>query len=50
MMKLAFIGAMGKMGRSMMEGVLNEKDMEIVGAVDISDVGKEAIPCSGVFV
>ena len=50
MMKLAFIGAMGKMGRSMMEGVFHEKDMEIVGAVDISGIGKEVFPGSGVFV
>lgn len=50
MMKLAFVGAMGKMGRSMMEGVFDEKDMEIVGAVDICGVGKEAIPGSGIFV
>lgn len=40
-MKVAFIGANGKMGRSMIAGVAKEKDMEIVGAVDICGIGEE---------
>lgn len=38
-MKIAFIGANGKMGQSMMQGVIAAKDMEVVGAVDINGVG-----------
>lgn len=49
-MKVAFIGANGKMGRSMMEGVIVEKDMEIVGAVDINGIGNEIVAGSDVTI
>ena len=49
-MKVAFIGANGKMGRSMMEGVLAESDIQIVGAVDLNGVGSEIAPGSGVYI
>ncbi|MBQ2764612.1 MAG: 4-hydroxy-tetrahydrodipicolinate reductase [Firmicutes bacterium] len=49
-MKVAFIGANGKMGKSMIDGVIVEKDMQIVGAVDIDAIGKEIAVDSGVFI
>lgn len=49
-MKVAFIGANGKMGKSMIDGVIVEKDMQIVGAVDIEAVGEEISVNSGVFI
>lgn len=49
-MKLAFIGANGKMGKAMIDGVITEKDMQIVGAVDIDAIGKEIASESGVFI
>ena len=49
-MKVAFIGANGKMGRSMMEGVMAESDIQIVGAADLNGVGNEIAPGSGVFI
>lgn len=41
MMKIAFIGVYGKMGQSMLNGVIAESDMEVVGAVDREAVGKD---------
>lgn len=49
-MKVAFVGANGKMGRSMIEGLREEKDIQIVGAVDLHAVGEEIIPNSGVII
>lgn len=49
-MKVAFIGANGKMGKSMIDGVIVEKDMQIVGAVDIDAIGNEIAVDSGVFI
>lgn len=49
-MKVAFIGANGKMGRAMIDGVITEKDMQIVGAVDIDAIGKEIAAESGVYI
>ena len=49
-MKVAFIGANGKMGRSMMEGVMAESDIQIVGAVDLNGIGSEIAPGSGVYI
>ena len=49
-MKLAFGGANGKMGKAMIDGVIIEKDMQIVGAVDIDAIGNEIAPESGVFI
>ena len=49
-MKVAFIGANGKMGRSMMEGVMAESDIQIVGAVDLNSIGSEIAPGSGVYI
>lgn len=46
--KTAFLGACGKMGRSMIEGVLKENDIDVVGAVDILG-GEEIIPGSGII-
>ena len=49
-MKVAFIGANGKMGKAMIDGVIVEKDMQIVGAVDIDAIGKEIAVDSGIFI
>ena len=49
-MRVAFIGANGKMGRSMIEGVTGEKDIQIVGAVDLNGVGNEIAADSGVYI
>lgn len=49
-MKVAFVGANGKMGRAMMEGVYEERDIQIVGAVDVEGIGKEIFPDSGVVI
>lgn len=38
-MRIAFIGAYGKMGQSMMRGVSAAEDIDVVGAVDVSGVG-----------
>jgi 4-hydroxy-tetrahydrodipicolinate reductase len=38
-MRIAFIGACGKMGQSMMTGVIAEDDMNVVGAVDVNGIG-----------
>ena len=38
-MKVAMIGACGKMGRDIMRGIMEESDVEIVGAVDVSNEG-----------
>ena len=49
-MKVAFVGAKGKMGQSMIAGVLPEKDMEIVGAVDLKEIGTPMVVGSEVMV
>lgn len=49
-MKVAFIGANGKMGKAMIDGVIVENDMQIVGAVDINAIGTEIAAESGVFI
>ena len=40
-MRIAFIGACGKMGQSMMQGVIAAEDMDVVGAVDINGFGRD---------
>ncbi len=40
-MRIAFIGAYGKMGQSMMQGVIAADDMDVVGAVDINGFGRD---------
>ena len=49
-MKVAFIGANGKMGKAMIDGVLDEKDIQIVGAVDFDGVGREIAAGCGVSI
>lgn len=49
-MKVAFIGANGKMGRAMIDGVAEEKDIRIVGAVDLDAIGREVVFGSGVVI
>lgn len=38
-MRVAMVGASGKMGRDIMRGIMGEADIEIVGAVDIANEG-----------
>ncbi|MFH0887163.1 MAG: 4-hydroxy-tetrahydrodipicolinate reductase [bacterium] len=40
--KVLISGAVGKMGSEVVRAVLKEKDMEIVGAVDKAEIGKDA--------
>lgn len=49
-MKVAFVGANGKMGKAMIDGVIKEKDIQIVGATDINAIGREIVADSGVFI
>ena len=46
-MKIAFLGAEGKMGRSMIEGVAAVDDIEVVGAMDVCGIGKEIAAVDG---
>ena len=43
MIKVGVVGALGKMGKEVVKAVLNEKELELVMAVDIvaegSDIG-----------
>ena len=40
-MRVAMIGASGKMGRDIMRGIIDETDIEIVGAVDLVNDGMD---------
>ncbi len=46
MIKIAVVGANGKMGREVINLALNDKDLSLVCAVDKTDVGKEV--CSNI--
>ena len=39
--RVAVIGAAGRMGRQTVQAVASEKDMELVGAVDVASVGED---------
>ena len=41
-------GAAGRMGREVVRAVCGQEDMELVGAVDVTDVGKDARAVAGV--
>ncbi|GFP20719.1 4-hydroxy-tetrahydrodipicolinate reductase, partial [Candidatus Hakubella thermalkaliphila] len=41
MIKIVVVGASGKMGRTICRGILDEKDMELVGAVSLQEVGRD---------
>ncbi len=41
MIKVGVIGALGKMGKEVVKAVINEKDMQLVLAVDIFEEGKD---------
>ncbi len=47
MLKVAFLGANGKMGRAMMEGVAAESDIAVVGAMDLIGVGSAVAAVDG---
>ena len=49
-MKVAVLGACGKMGIAMMQGIAQEKDIEIVGAVDLNGVGLPAPGYPGITI
>ena len=46
--KVAVLGACGKMGREVMKAVASADDMELVGACDISNIGMNASEVTGV--
>ncbi|MDQ1328812.1 MAG: 4-hydroxy-tetrahydrodipicolinate reductase, partial [Candidatus Poribacteria bacterium] len=51
MIKVIVIGAGGRMGRMLVTGIANEKDMELVGAIEASGVpfiGKDAGELAGI--
>lgn len=51
MIKVIVIGAGGRMGRMLVTGIANEKDMELVGAIEASNVpflGKDAGELAGI--
>jgi 4-hydroxy-tetrahydrodipicolinate reductase len=41
MIKIVVVGASGKMGQTICQGILDEKDMELVGAVSLQEVGRD---------
>lgn len=46
--KVAVTGASGKMGREILKGLSQAGDVEIVGAIDIQNIGKDAGELAGV--
>jgi len=48
--KVIVNGAAGKMGREVVKAVSKEKDMELVGAVDLKEVGVDAGTVAGVVI
>jgi len=46
--KIAVIGASGKMGCAIIKGLSQTTDMEIVGAIDLQNIGKDAGELAGI--
>ncbi len=46
--KVLVSGAAGKMGREVIKAIIKEKDMEVVGAVDINETGIDAGTMAGI--
>ena len=50
MIRVGVVGAMGKMGQEVVKAVCDDKDLELVCAVDVNEIDSEVCPKSEVRV